>query len=196
MTGQLTALRAEIGDCKRCKLCSGRNNIVFGVGSPNARLMFIGEGPGADEDMQGEPFVGRAGQLLTKIIEAMGFRRADVYITNIVMCRPPNNRNPEPDEIDECMPFLLKRISIIEPKMIVALGAVAAKALLRTEAPISKLRGKFLDWPPPGTWNLEPETLPACKLIPTYHPAFLLRNPAMKRPVWEDMQKVMKELKG
>ena len=208
---ELQSIRTEIGDCKRCKLCKGRNNIVFGVGNPSAALMFIGEGPGADEDAKGEPFVGRAGQLLTKIIEVMGLKRGDVYISNIVMCRPPNNRNPEPDEIEECMPFLLKRISVIKPKIIVTLGAIATKAMLATEVPISKIRGKFLDWPsealspslskegssasPPllkgGEGGFE---LPPCKLLPTYHPAFLLRNPAMKRPVWEDMQKVMKEL--
>ncbi len=178
---KLKEIRAEIGDCKRCKLCKARKNIVFGVGDPNAALMFIGEGPGADEDEQGEPFVGRAGQLLTKIIIAMGLKREDVYIANCVKCRPPNNRAPEPDELDTCMPFLMKQIEAIKPKVIVCLGATAAKDILKTEVPISKLRGKFLDWN-------------GYKLMPTFHPAFLLRNPNMKRPVWEDMQTVMKEL--
>lgn len=178
----LGEIRTEIGDCKRCKLCKARTNIVFGVGNPNAELMFIGEGPGADEDEQGEPFVGRAGQLLTKIIIAMGLKREDVYIANCVKCRPPNNRAPEPDELDTCMPFLMKQIDAIKPKIIVCLGATAAKDVLKTEVPISKLRGKFLDWN-------------GYKLMPTFHPAFLLRNPNMKRPVWEDMQVVMKELK-
>jgi DNA polymerase len=185
---QLNSIRSEIGDCKRCKLCKERKNIVFGVGNPDAQLMFIGEGPGADEDEQGIPFVGRAGQLLTKIIQAMGLKRDDVYIGNIAKCRPPNNRNPEPDEIETCMPFLLKQVSVIKPKIVVALGAIAAKSLLNVETPISKIRGKAIDWEPKNiNWS--------CKLIPTYHPAFLLRNPNMKRPVWEDMQKVM-ELMG
>ncbi len=179
----LNSIKQEIGDCKRCKLCKGRKNIVFGVGNPNAELMFVGEGPGADEDEQGEPFVGRAGQLLTKIIQAMGLKREDVYIANCVKCRPPNNRNPEPDELETCMPFLTKQIEAIKPKIIVCLGATAAKDILKTEVPISKLRGKFLDWN-------------GYKLMPTFHPAFLLRNPNMKRPVWEDMQKVMKALNG
>lgn len=190
----LDEIKKDIGDCKRCKLCKERNKIVFGVGDPCAELMFVGEGPGADEDEQGIPFVGRAGQLLTKIIQAMGMERKDVYIGNIAKCRPPNNRNPEPDEIETCMPFLVQQINVIKPKIIVALGAVAAKAMMQTEVPISKLRGKLLDWPPaPLTRNSQPGTH-NCKLIPTYHPAFLLRNPNMKRPVWEDMQKVMKEL--
>ncbi len=188
----LKSIRAELGDCKLCKLCKGRANIVFGVGNPSADLMFIGEGPGADEDAQGEPFVGRAGQLLTKIIGAMGFKRGDVYIGNVVKCRPPNNRNPEPDEISACMPFILKQIAVIKPKIIVTLGAIATKALLATEVPISKIRGKFLDWPPEAF--IPPLLKGGCKLLPTYHPAFLLRNPAMKPPVWEDMQKVMREL--
>ncbi|PIR17613.1 MAG: hypothetical protein COV46_03510 [Deltaproteobacteria bacterium CG11_big_fil_rev_8_21_14_0_20_49_13] len=177
----LDKIRVEIGDCKRCKLSKARKNIVFGVGNPHAELIFIGEGPGADEDDQGEPFVGRAGQLLTKIIGAMGLKRSDVYIGNIVKCRPPNNRAPEPDEIEACTPFLMKQIEAIKPKVIVCLGATAAKDILKTEVPISKLRGKFLDWN-------------GYKLMPTFHPAFLLRNPNMKRPVWEDMQAVMKEL--
>lgn len=177
----LQQIRSEIGDCKRCKLCKTRKNVVFGVGDPGARLMFVGEGPGADEDEQGLPFVGRAGQLLTKIINAMGLEREDVYIANCVKCRPPNNRNPEPDELETCMPFLMKQIDAINPEVIVCLGAVAARDILKTEVPISKLRGKFIDWN-------------GRKLMPTFHPAFLLRNPNMKRPVWEDMQVVMKEL--
>ena len=177
-TSALNIIRAEIGDCKRCKLCKQRTNIVFGVGNPNAELMFVGEGPGADEDAQGEPFVGRAGQLLTKIIAAMGLKRNDVYIANCVKCRPPNNRNPEPDELETCMPFLMKQIEAIKPKIIVCLGAVAAKDILKTEVPISKMRGKIIEWN-------------GYRLMPTFHPAFLLRNPNMKRPVWEDMQNVM-----
>ena len=201
MTEGLVSIRTDLGNCTRCNLHKGRNNIVFGVGNPHAELMFIGEGPGADEDEQGIPFVGRAGQLLTKIIQAMGIKRDDVYIGNIVKCRPPNNRNPEPDEIDTCIPFILKQIAVIQPKVIVCLGAIAAKALLNTEVPISKLRGKIIEWPS-GSVNLISKSpreialqeLKPCKVIPTYHPAFLLRNPNMKRPVWEDMQVVMKEL--
>jgi len=177
----LDELRAEIGDCTRCRLCKGRQNIVFGVGNADADLMFIGEGPGRDEDIQGEPFVGRAGQLLTKIIEAMGLKRPDVYIANIVKCRPPNNRNPEPDEAATCKPFLIRQAEIIEPKVIVCLGSVAAQNLLATDAKITRLRGHFTQW----------QGIP---VMPTYHPAFLLRNPNMKRPVWEDMQKVMEHL--
>jgi len=175
----LRALREEIGDCKRCQLCQGRTNLVFGVGNPNAKLMFIGEGPGRDEDIQGEPFVGRAGQLLTKIIEAMGLKRSDVYIANVVKCRPPENRAPEPDEIACCMPFLLKQIEIISPKVIVSLGKIASGALFNTDEPMSKLRGhtkEFLGIP----------------VMPTFHPAYLLRNPDAKKLVWEDMKKVMK----
>jgi DNA polymerase len=198
---ELESIRKDLGNCTRCKLHKGRNNIVFGVGNLHAELMFVGEGPGADEDEQGIPFVGRAGQLLTKIIQAMGIKRDDVYIGNIVKCRPPNNRNPEPDEIDTCIPFILKQIAVIQPKVIVCLGAIAAKALLNTEVPISKLRGKIIEWPS-GSVNLISKSpreialqeLKPCKVIPTYHPAFLLRNPNMKRPVWEDMQVVMKEL--
>lgn len=181
--GSLDEIRAEIGDCRRCKLSKGRKNIVFGVGNPKARLMFIGEGPGADEDMQGIPFVGRAGQLLTKIIAAMGFRREDVYIANIVKCRPPGNRNPEPDEVATCIPFLIKQVKAIRPEVIVCLGSVATQNLLGTEEKITKLRGNFTEW----------QGIP---VMPTYHPAFLLRNPNMKKPVWEDMQKVMNLLSG
>jgi DNA polymerase len=180
--GALDELREEIGDCTRCKLCKGRTHLVFGVGNPDAKLMFIGEGPGRDEDLQGEPFVGRAGKLLDKIIEAMGHKRSDVYIANIVKCRPPNNRNPEPDEVATCKPFLVRQVEIISPRAIVCLGSVAAQNLLETETKITKLRGHFTDWQ--GT-----------PVMPTYHPAFLLRNSNMKKPVWEDMQKVMELLK-
>ena len=179
--GSLDEIRKEIGDCIRCKLCKGRKNIVFGVGDPKAELMFIGEGPGADEDEQGIPFVGRAGQLLTKIIEAMKFKREDVYIANIVKCRPPGNRNPEPDEVETCIPFLIKQVEIVSPKVIVCLGSVATQNLLNTEEKITKMRGNFTKW----------QGVP---VMPTYHPAFLLRNPNMKRPLWEDMQQVMKLL--
>jgi DNA polymerase len=174
----LKAIREDIGDCTRCKLHTlGRRQIVFGVGNPNADLMFVGEAPGADEDIQGEPFVGRAGQLLTRIIEAIGMKREDVYIANVIKCRPPGNRNPEPDEVDTCEPFLFRQIDVIEPKVIVALGKFAAQALLRTDAPISRLRGRVFEYR-------------GAKLIPTFHPAFLLRNPSSKREVWEDMKLV------
>jgi len=175
-TDALTAVRADIGDCVRCKLhAQGRRQIVFGVGNPEADLMFVGEAPGADEDIQGIPFVGRAGQLLTKIIEAIDLRREDVYIANVIKCRPPGNRNPEQDEVDTCEPFLFQQIDIIKPKVIVALGTFAARTLLRTLDPISRLRGRVYDYR-------------GAKLIPTFHPAFLLRNPASKREVWEDMK--------
>ena len=173
----LSRLKVEIGpDCQRCKLHTlGRRQVVFGVGNPNADLMFVGEGPGADEDIQGEPFVGRAGQLLTKIIEAIGMTRGDVYIANVIKCRPPQNRNPEPDEVETCEPFLFRQIDAIKPKVIVALGKFAAQTLLRTEEPISRLRGRVHDYR-------------GAKLIPTFHPAYLLRNPSSKREVWEDMK--------
>jgi uracil-DNA glycosylase family 4 len=180
----LTDVRADIGDCTRCKLHRlGRRQIVFGVGNPNADLMFVGEAPGADEDVQGIPFVGRAGQLLTKIIEAIGLSRDDVYIANVIKCRPPENRNPEPDEVDTCEPFLFRQIDAIAPKVIVALGTFAAKALLKTNDPISRLRGRVYDYR-------------GAKLIPTFHPAFLLRSPDRKRDVWEDMKKVRAILAG
>jgi uracil-DNA glycosylase family 4 len=173
----LAAVRTEIGDCTRCKLHTlGRRQIVFGVGNPNAKLMFVGEAPGADEDVQGIPFVGRAGQLLTKIIEAIGLTRDDVYIANVIKCRPPQNRNPEPDEVETCEPFLFQQIDVIGPKVIVALGTFASKTLLRTQDPISRLRGRVYDYR-------------GAKLIPTFHPAYLLRNPASKREVWDDMKK-------
>ena len=181
----LAAVRADVGDdCSRCKLHRlGRTQIVFGVGNPNADLMFVGEAPGADEDIQGEPFVGRAGQLLTKIIEAMGMKREDVYIANVLKCRPPNNRNPEPDEVEQCEPFLMRQIDIIKPKVIVALGKHAAHSLLKTNDPITRIRGreyKFRD----------------AILMPTYHPAYLLRTPSAKRDVWEDMKRVRAILNG
>ena len=178
-TAALHDLRAHIGDCTRCKLHGlGRRQVVFGVGNPQADLMFVGEAPGADEDVQGEPFVGRAGQLLTKIIEAIGLKRTDVYIANVIKCRPPGNRNPEPDEVATCEPFLARQIDVIRPKVIVALGSFAAKLLLRSDAPISRIRGHVFDY------------RNGAKLIPTFHPAFLLRSPERKRDVWEDMKKV------
>ncbi len=175
----LAALKALIGpDCTRCKLHTlGRRNVVFGVGSPTAALMFVGEGPGEDEDRQGEPFVGRAGQLLTKIIEAIGLKREQVYIANVIKCRPPGNRNPEPDEVETCEPFLFEQIAAIRPKVVVALGKFAAQSLLRTNEPITRLRGRVFDFR-------------GASLIPTFHPAYLLRNPPAKREVWEDMKKV------
>jgi len=178
----LAAVRADLGDCTRCKLHGlGRQQIVFGVGNPEAELMFVGEAPGADEDIQGIPFVGRAGQLLTKIIEAIGLTRDDVYIANVIKCRPPGNRNPEPDEVDSCEPFLFRQIDVIKPKVIVALGKFGAQTLLRTLDPISRLRGRVYDYR-------------GAKLVPTFHPAYLLRNPASKREVWEDMKLVRKLL--
>lgn len=180
--GTLDDLRAEIGDCQRCKLAGGRTNLVFGVGNPNAELMFVGEGPGHDEDRQGEPFVGRAGQLLTEIItKGMKLQRADVYIANVVKCRPPNNRNPESDEIASCMPFLHRQIEIIGPKVIVALGTFAAQTLLGVKTPITRMR---------GAWHEHR----GIKVMPTLHPAYLLRNPSDKRLVWSDIKQVMVEL--
>ena len=178
----LVAVRTDIGDCTRCKLhAQGRRQIVFGVGHPEADLMFVGEAPGADEDIQGIPFVGRAGQLLTKIIEAIGLRRDEVYIANVIKCRPPGNRNPEQDEVDTCEPFLFRQVDVIKPKVIVALGTFAARALLRTLDPISRLRGRVYEYR-------------GAKLVPTFHPAYLLRNPASKREVWEDMKLVKRLL--
>jgi DNA polymerase len=175
----LEGLRAEIGDCQRCKLAGGRTNLVFGVGNPNARLAFVGEAPGGDEDRRGEPFVGRAGQLLTEIIpKGMNIRREDVYICNVSKCRPPGNRNPEPDEVASCEPFLLRQLEIIGPEVIVALGKFAAQTLLRDKTPITRLRGRWYDYH-------------GIRLMPTFHPAYLLRNPADKRLVWEDIQQVM-----
>lgn len=178
----LEELRAEIGDCRRCKLCHGRTQIVFGVGDPHAELVFVGEGPGRDEDLKGEPFVGRAGQLLTEIItKGMKMRREDVYICNVVKCRPPDNRNPEPNEIAACEPFLIKQLELIKPRLIVALGTFAAQTLLQTKTPISRLR---------GNWH----SYQGIKLMPTLHPAYLLRNPADKKLVWQDIQAVLREM--
>jgi uracil-DNA glycosylase family 4 len=180
----LEELRAGIGDCHRCKLWSGRTHVVFGAGNPSARLMFIGEGPGRDEDVQGEPFVGRAGQLLTDIItKGMGLKREDVYIANVVKCRPPENRNPEPDEVASCEPFLRKQIDLVRPEIIVALGKFAVQTLLQSKVPISRLR---------GNWH----SYHGIRLMPTFHPAYLLRNPGDKKLVWEDIKKVIKELRG
>jgi len=177
----LVRIREDIGDCKRCRLCEARNTIVFGDGSPTAQLVFVGEGPGHDEDVQGLPFVGRAGKLLTQMIEAMGLRRGDVYICNIVKCRPPGNRQPERDEVATCSPFLDRQLAVIHPKVIVCLGNVAAQTLLGTNKSISQFRGQWFDFR--GT-----------KLLATYHPAFLLRTPSAKSEVWTDLKKVMGEL--
>ncbi len=177
----LEMVRAEMGDCQRCKLAPSRTNLVFGIGDPKAELMFVGEAPGMDEDVQGEPFVGKAGQLLTKMIAAMGLSRERVYIANIIKCRPPQNRNPEPDEIASCRPFLDQQIAAIGPKVICALGKFSAQTLLNTETRISDLRGKFYD-------------LNGVKVLPTFHPAYLLRNPGEKKRVWEDLQVIMAEL--
>lgn len=182
-TRTLDALKDHIGPCTRCKLAKGRTNLVFGAGHPNAKLMFVGEAPGADEDEQGVPFVGRAGKLLTDMILAMGFGREDVYIANVVKCRPPNNRNPEPDEIASCMPFLKKQIEIVNPRVLVCLGKFAAQTVLKTEVAISKLRGRFHE-------------RDGITIMPTFHPSYLLRNPGMKKSVWEDLQQVMKKLKS
>ena len=176
----LEDVREELGDCRRCKLHSSRTNIVFGTGSPEARLVFVGEGPGRDEDLQGMPFVGLAGQLLTKIIQAIQLSREEVYIANIIKCRPPGNRNPEPDEIRACEPFLIKQLGVIRPKLICALGTFAAQTLLKTEEKISLLRGRFHRY----------QGIP---IMPTYHPAYLLRNPHFKKDVWEDMKKIKGE---
>jgi uracil-DNA glycosylase len=180
----LTEIRADIGDCTRCKLHKlGRQQVVFGVGNPKAELMFVGEAPGRDEDIQGEPFVGRAGQLLTKIIEAINLKREDVYIANVIKCRPPENRNPEPDEVATCEPFLFRQIDAIKPKVIVALGTFAAHALLKTDMSISRLRGRTYAYR-------------GAQLIATFHPAYLLRSPERKRDTWEDMKKVRALLRG
>lgn len=176
----LTDIRFALGDCQRCRLAQRRQNIVFGSGSPTAKLVFVGEGPGFEEDQQAEPFVGPAGQLLTKIIGAINLTRKQVYISNIVKCRPPKNRNPRPDEIQTCSPFLERQIDAIQPMFICALGSVAAQTLLNSPEPISKLRGRFYDYR-------------GIKLLPTYHPAYLLRNFEKKREVWEDMKILMKE---
>ncbi len=177
----LPLIRENLGDCTRCKLHKTRKNIVFGDGNPKAQLVFVGEGPGADEDAQGLPFVGRAGKLLTQMIEAMGLQRKDVYICNVVKCRPPENRQPEKDEVTECSPFLLRQIDTIGPKVIVCLGSTAAQTVLQTNRGISHFRGEWLEFR-------------GRKLMATYHPAYLLRNPAAKGEVWKDLQKVMAEL--
>jgi len=178
----LEAVRAELGDCRRCRLCGGRHHIVFGEGSPDARLLFVGEGPGADEDMQGRPFVGKAGLLLTRIINAIHLDRAEVYIANIVKCRPPGNRDPEEDEIQACLPFLKKQIAVIRPHVICALGRCAAQTLLASDQGISRLRGTF-------------HRLEDMLVMPTYHPSYLLRNELKKKETWQDMQMVERELR-
>jgi len=189
----LKIIREDLGDCTRCKLHKqGRKQIVFGVGNAQAELMFVGEGPGADEDAQGEPFVGRAGQLLNNMIKAMGLQREEVYIANIVKCRPPGNRTPERDECETCSPFLMRQIAAIKPKVIVALGATAAKSLLAMNASMMELRGRFYDFKPTGVEN-DPSWLGA-QLAVTYHPAFLLRDPRQKGEAWKDLQMVMKYL--
>jgi len=180
----MQVVRDELGDCTRCKLHGlGRRQIVFGVGNPGAELMFVGEAPGRDEDIQGYPFVGRAGQLLTKIIEAIDLTREQVYIANVIKCRPPENRNPEPDEVASCEPFLFAQIDVVKPSVIVALGSFAVRTLLQTDAPISRLRGKVYAYR-------------GAQLVPTFHPAYLLRSPEKKRETWEDMKKVRALLRG
>jgi DNA polymerase len=179
----LEAIAADLGDCRRCRLQKHRHRIVFGAGDPKAKLVFVGEGPGFDEDRQGQPFVGAAGQLLTRIIEAMQLSRESVYICNIIKCRPPNNRTPRPDEIQTCFPILERQLAAIAPRVICALGSVAARSLLSTETSISRLRGRFHDYH-------------GIAVMPTFHPAYLLRNPAKKRAVWEDVQQIMKVLDG
>ena len=176
----LETVRADLGDCQRCQLAGGRKNIVFGDGNLQAKLVFVGEGPGFEEDQQGLPFVGPAGQLLTRIIEAIKLDRTQVYICNVIKCRPPGNRNPQPDEINACFPFLERQLAAIQPDFIVALGTFAAQTLLGTATPISRLRRRFHDYN-------------GIKVLPTYHPAYLLRNPDKKRDVWEDMKMLMKE---
>ena len=173
----LEGVREDLGECTRCKLHGGRTNLVFGVGSPSADLVFVGEAPGRDEDRQGIPFVGRAGQLLTRIIAAIGLSRDEVYIANVIKCRPPNNRNPEPDEVATCEPFLFRQLDVIRPRVVVALGGFAIRTLLETDEAVSRLRGRVFDYR-------------GAKLIPTFHPAFLLRSPERKRDVWEDMKRV------
>ncbi len=177
----LQSIRDEIGDCQRCKLAPTRTNIVFGSGNPRAELLFVGEAPGADEDEQGLPFVGRAGQLLTKIIESIEIKREDVYICNVLKCRPPNNRPPEPDEVSACNPFLRKQLAMIKPKVVCCLGTFAAHTVLQSTVPISKLRGKFYD-------------IDGIRIIATFHPSYLLRSPDKKREVWDDMKQIRAEL--
>ena len=178
----LAELRDVLGDCRRCKLWQGRSRIVYGVGNPDADVLFVGEGPGRDEDLQGEPFVGRAGQLLTDIItKGMKLRREDVYIANVVKCRPPQNRDPEPDEVASCEPFLARQIELVKPRVVIALGRFAVQTLLRDPEPVSRLRGKWRDYR-------------GVRLMPTFHPAYLLRNPGDKRLVWEDIKSVLREM--
>ena len=179
----LPAIRNDLSNCTRCELGKTRTKLVFGTGNAEADLLFVGEAPGRDEDLKGEPFVGKAGELLTKIIEAINLKREDVYICNVLKCRPPENRNPLPEEIDSCEPFLIKQIEAIRPKVICALGKFASQTLLKSEAPISTLRGRFHNYH-------------GVPLMPTYHPAFLLRNPKMKREVWQDIQLIQKVLQG
>lgn len=182
-SGSLDDVRTELGDCQRCALAGGRTHIVFGAGNPSASLVFVGEAPGAEEDRQGLPFVGRAGQLLTKIIESIGMKREDVYICNVLKCRPPGNRNPEPDEVESCSPFLRKQLETIQPKVVCCMGTFAAQTVLGMKVPISKLRGKFHE-------------IDGIRYMATFHPAYLLRNPEKKRDVWEDMKKIRAELMG
>jgi DNA polymerase len=174
-------IAGDLGDCQRCKLCSGRRHVVFGEGNPEARLVFVGEGPGFEEDRQGRPFVGPAGQLLTRIIQAIGLSREQVYICNIIKCRPPGNRNPEPDEIETCVPFLKRQLKAIAPEYVCALGSFAARTLTGSHESITRLRGRFYD-------------ITGFKLMATYHPAYLLRNPEKKRDVWEDMKRLMRAM--
>ncbi|MEZ4846393.1 MAG: uracil-DNA glycosylase [Bdellovibrionota bacterium] len=180
ISGSLEQIRSTLGNCTRCALSKGRKNIVFGVGNPKADLVIVGEAPGRDEDQQGEPFVGAAGQLLTDILAAIGLARSDVYICNVIKCRPPNNRPPETDEIEQCSPFVQAQIDAINPKLICTLGKFATQTLLKTERSITSLRGNFQDY----------KGIP---LMPTFHPAYLLRNPEAKKDVWEDMKKIHAE---
>ncbi|ORJ59580.1 uracil-DNA glycosylase [Geothermobacter hydrogeniphilus] len=179
----LDQIRADLGECRRCKLCEKRNHIVFGVGNPDARLVLVGEAPGREEDRRGEPFVGEAGRLLDRILFAMGLQRPDVYICNVEKCRPPGNRDPEPDEVAACEPFLKRQLAAISPQVIISLGRVASQALLREQTAISRLRGQWREY----------QGIP---LMPTFHPAYLLRNPTAKREVWEDVKQVMRRLEG
>ncbi len=178
----LVRLKAERQGCTHCKLCEKRTKVVYGTGAATTRLVFVGEGPGEQEDLSGEPFVGKAGELLTRMIQAMGLSREQVYICNVVKCRPPGNRNPEPDEIAACSPFLFEQLDLIKPAVVVALGKFAAQTLLQTDTPITRLRGKFYDY------------RDGAKLMPTFHPAYLLRNPESKREAWEDLKQVAKAL--
>ncbi|MBN1946475.1 MAG: uracil-DNA glycosylase [Bradymonadales bacterium] len=177
----LHLVQEDLGDCRRCKLSEGRNHIVFGEGDPQARLVFVGEAPGGEEDRKGRPFVGSAGQLLTKMIGAMGLHRDQVYICNVIKCRPPNNRDPEMDEVVACEPFLIRQLEVIRPEVIIAMGRVAAQTLLRVKTPITRLRGRWTRYH-------------GIRLMPTFHPAYLLRNPQAKREVWADLKQVMAEL--